>query len=149
MRLLLVFFMLVGLKVIRAASNNEDILFDFFSSNMESDNTEVQPSSGHNSSVGDQFETLGGSAALNGSTNTNYALNNLTSSEPNSILKTNFKLKKQKLFFGKKLLLWKRNTNRGYGAFLMLCGKLVRNLNLRVSSLETNKSFKFRIFFHS
>lgn len=106
---------------VRASSNNEDILFDFFSPNADSENSEVL-SNGHNSSSPDQFETsISSSAVINGPNGLN-ALNNLTSMDPNSI-KTNFKLKKQKLFFGKKLLLWKRNTNRGYGAFLMLCGK--------------------------
>ena len=121
MRLWLVVLFLVGPAVIRASSNNEDILFDFFPPNMDSDNTEVQPSNGHNSSS-DQFEALNGSATING---TNYALNNLTSPPDPNFIKSNFKLKKQKLFFGKKLLLWKRNTNRGYGAFLMLCGKSI------------------------
>lgn len=128
MRLSFVLLLLAELIVdlIRASSNNEDILFDFFSPNVDSDNSEVLPSlSGQNSSSPDPFEALSSFAAINGSgLNSSNALNNLTNASSDSI-KTSFKLKKQKLFFGKKLLLWKRNTNRGYGAFLMLCGEFL------------------------
>lgn len=133
MRLSFVLLLLAELLVdlIRASSNNEDILFDFFSPNADSDvNSEVlTPLNGQNHSSPDPFESaINSFATINGvnavSVNSTNTLNNLTNPSSDSI-KTNFKLKKQKLFFGKKLLLWKRNTNRGYGAFLMLCGELL------------------------
>ena len=145
MRLPLVLFVLVQLAVIRASSNNEDILFDFFAPNVDSENVEVL-ANGQNSSSPDQFETSSGSAAINGLNGSNSALSNWTS-DPQAI-KTNFKLKKQKLFFGKKLLLWKRNTNRGYGAFLMLCGKwpVCVTSNQRMHCMLFNRISVFRSY---
>lgn len=109
-------------------ANNEDILFDLFSSNIDNDNQEDFSSINNSTTMISLVDQSGiansSNASLIANNNPSFVLNNLTypiSYEP-SLIKTNFKLKKQKLFFGKKLLLWKRNTQRGYGAFLMLCG---------------------------
>ena len=101
------------INFIQISCTNDDILFDLLPSNI--DNQEVLLSI--NSSTADQFEIT------NSTTNSSHVLSNLAYPLDQTAIKANFKLKKQKLIFGKKLLLWKRNTNRGYGAFLMLCGK--------------------------
>lgn len=129
----------LAIGIFRVSCNNEEILLDLFSSSsIDNDpyheNQEIA-SINNNSTLSEPIDYNINSYNLNKSNNLSNQMNlnpnstsisNLTKYQINDppFIKTNgnLKLKKQKLFFGKKLLLWKLNTNRGYGAFLMLCG---------------------------
>lgn len=118
-----------------SAPSDDIVLFDFFSAASIDGQDALSPNNSTSLNLlnlSDQYEINNSSSNWTNSPeassgpSANHAIGNQTNNhqnminEPNSA-KSNFKLKKQKLFFGKKLLLWKRNVNRGYGAFLMLC----------------------------